>query len=35
MWKEADRIIFTTTVKETGKVSINNAYVLIKEGAKL
>ena len=35
MWKEKDRIIFTTTVKETGKVCINNAYVLINQGAKL
>lgn len=35
MWKEKDRIIFTTSVKETGKVCINNAYVLINTGAKL
>lgn len=35
MWKEADRIIFTTTSVESGKVCINNAYVLINTGAKL
>jgi acyl dehydratase len=32
MWQEKDRIIFTTTVKETGKVCINNSYVLINQG---
>jgi hypothetical protein len=32
MWQEKDRIIFTTSVKETGKVCINNAYVLINQG---
>jgi len=35
MWREKDRIIFTTTVKETGKVCINNSYVLVNAGAKL
>jgi acyl dehydratase len=35
MWKEGQRVIFTTSVKETGKVCINNAYVMIKDGAKL
>jgi len=35
MWREKDRIIFTTTIKETGKVCINNSYVLINTGAKL
>lgn len=35
MWKEGDKVIFTSTVKETGKVCINNAYVQIKAGAKL
>ncbi|KAH9259471.1 hypothetical protein BASA81_002514 [Batrachochytrium salamandrivorans] len=29
MWKEADRIIFTTSSVESGKVCVNNAYVLI------
>lgn len=32
MWQEKDRVIFTTSVKETGKVCINNAYVLINQG---
>lgn len=35
MWREKDRVIFTTTVKETGKVCINNSYVLVNAGAKL
>jgi 3-hydroxyacyl-CoA dehydrogenase/3a,7a,12a-trihydroxy-5b-cholest-24-enoyl-CoA hydratase len=35
MWKEKNRIVFTTTVKETNKVCINNAYLLINDGAKL
>ena len=36
MWREKDRIIFTTTVKETNKVCINNAYVLVNtQGPKL
>jgi 3-hydroxyacyl-CoA dehydrogenase/3a,7a,12a-trihydroxy-5b-cholest-24-enoyl-CoA hydratase len=35
MWREGDRIIFTSTVKETGKVCINNAYLLVNTAGKL
>jgi 3-hydroxyacyl-CoA dehydrogenase/3a,7a,12a-trihydroxy-5b-cholest-24-enoyl-CoA hydratase len=28
MWIEGSKVLFTTTAKETGKVAINNAYVL-------
>ena len=27
MWKEGNRVYFTTSVKETGKVVINNSYM--------
>ena len=35
MWKEGNRVIFTSTVKGSGKVAINNAYVQMVDGAKL
>jgi len=35
MWVEGPRVVFTTTVKETGKVAINNAYVLAASKPKL
>jgi peroxisomal enoyl-CoA hydratase 2 len=35
MWKEGDKIIVQTKVKETGAVSINNAYVLLNPAAKM
>jgi len=33
MWREGDRVILQSAVKETGKVVINNAYVDIKPAA--
>lgn len=36
MWKESNRVVFTTEVKETGKVVISNAFVELHDaGAKL
>lgn len=34
MWKEGNKVILQSKVKETGKVCINNAYVML-EGSKL
>jgi 3-hydroxyacyl-CoA dehydrogenase/3a,7a,12a-trihydroxy-5b-cholest-24-enoyl-CoA hydratase len=36
MWQEGNRVIFTTEVKETGKIVISNAFVEMHDaGAKL
>ena len=35
MWKEGDKVILTTSVKSTGTVVINNAYVLLHPESKL
>ena len=35
MWKEGNRVIFTTAVKETGKVCLSNAYLELAAGSKL
>lgn len=35
MWKEGDKVIFQTTVKESGKLCIANAGVELRGGAKL
>lgn len=35
MWKEGNRVIFTTAVKETGKVCLSNSYMELAAGSKL
>lgn len=35
MWKDGDKVIFTSTSKNTGDVVINNAYVLLTQQAKM
>jgi len=35
MWKEGNRVVLQSKVKETGKVCINNSYMDFKAGAKL
>lgn len=35
MWKEGDRIILVSKVKETGQIALNNAYVLLEPTNKL
>jgi hypothetical protein len=35
MWRAPLQVIFVGKVKETGKVCLNNAYVLLHETAKL
>lgn len=35
MWKDGDKVVLQTKVKETGQVCINNAYVLLNPDSKL
>mgnify|MGYP004364939611 CR=1 FL=1 len=35
VWKEGDKVLLQTKIKETGKVVINNAYVMPKPEGKL
>lgn len=35
MWKDGDKVVFTSSIKESGDVVINNAYVLLEPQAKM